>query len=173
MSDEPPTGDPFLIEHVGHVRAELMQVVANYLVLERVALFTTAFIWTALAATTSADWDPLIKWLPLVLNALFALRAIALVLRVGTLERYLVDAERHFAVPPALALETRHGARRVGAITSLLFWGLLLAATAGLPYFYIEQATEPDYQNDPSMTYQAPHTSAVGALAALPPRSER
>jgi hypothetical protein len=162
--------NPIALRQWDHARAELNQTVGRYLALERAALFSTALIWTVLAATSNADWDPLIKWLPLVLNVLFALRAFALALRVGTLERFLATAERHLAVPPELQLETQRGARRVGLITVLVFWLLLLAVTAVLPHFYIERATEPDY-NDPSMTLHTPGVTPDAPVLALGIRS--
>ncbi len=155
MQDEEPSGSaPFLRAVWSESRVELDRTVARYLALERLALISTAVIWIALAATTAVDWDPLIKWLPCVLNVLIALRAVALAWRVRALEQHLAALERHFSVPPELALESGRGARRMSPITVLGFWLLLLVATAVLPYFYIERATEPDYQNDTSTTYR-------------------
>jgi hypothetical protein len=167
MLDQPPGNEPFLHAHWVESRTELDRTVARYLSLERLALVATAAIWTILAATSTADWDPLIKWLPFLLNVPIALRAVALAWRVRTLEQHLAAVERHFAVPPELALESRRGTRRIGVLTVLAFWGVLLAATAVLPYYYIEQSTAPDNQDETSTSYRGPR-AAAGASAVMP-----
>lgn len=139
------SADPAVVtQQWQRVAAELDRSVTRYLVVERTALLVTAAIWTTLAATTTADWDPIIKWLPFALNVLFGLRAIALARRVAALERALAAAEQALAVPAELAVQ----GRRVGLLSALVFWLLLLAATAVLPLFYIEQATDPGYTTD-------------------------
>lgn len=169
MPDEIPGNESLLRAQWSEGRAEADRTVARYIALERLALVATALIWVALAATTSVDWDPLIKWLPFVLNVPIALRAVAFAWRLRSLERHLAAVERHLAVPPELALEGTRGARRVGLLTVFGFWMLLLAATALLPFFYIERATEPDYQNDTSTTYRPRAHAGSTLAAALPP----
>lgn len=150
MPDEEPTSAAFLLSAWEHHRAEMSWTLAEYHRLERYALLATGAIWTALAATTAEDWDPLIKWLPFALTVLFALRASFLVWRIRELGRYLAAAERHFAVPPALALESQPKPGRLRALTAVLFWALLLVATLLLPFFYVERVTEPSYENTTS-----------------------
>lgn len=162
MTEPDPGADAHAARHWEHARAELDRTVARYFACERLALLLTALIWTVLAASSAADWDPLVKWLPCALNVLIALRAVTLATRVHTLERVLASAERHFSVPPAISLEGAPGTRRVGFLSVVLFWALLLGAAGVLPYFYIEQSTTPDYQNDPSMTYRVPGDRAHG-----------
>lgn len=126
------------------IGAELDRTVAGYFALERTALLMTAAVWTALAATTAADWDPIVKWLPFVLNVLFGLRAALLALRVAVLERTLAAAEQQVALPAELAPK----GKRVGFFPAFVFWVVLLTASAVLPWFYIEQATDPGYAGD-------------------------
>ncbi len=137
------------------IGAELDRTVAHYHALERTALVMTAAVWTTLAATTAADWDPIVKWLPFVLNVLFGLRAVLLALRVGSLERTLAAAEQKVAVPAELLPK----GKRVGFFTAFVFWVMLLTASAVLPWFYIEQSTDPGYAGDSASLAAAPFCS--------------
>jgi hypothetical protein len=155
MTNGPAVDDAFRVKHWEQLRAEMNQSLARVVELERYALLSTGAIWTALAATTGSDWDPVIKWLPLVLNTFFALRALGFVMRMRELARHLVAAERHFGLPPEVASEERSTARRLTFITALVFWPLLLATTFVLPFFYVEQEAPADNENNPSLTLQS------------------
>jgi len=133
-----------MLKHWERFHAEMNAVVSRCIALERYALLSTGAIWTWLATAIDSDWNPALKWLPLLLNAFFALRAIGLSLRTREITSYLAAAAKHFSVPPELALENAYKPRRLERLTVWAFWPLLLAATLVLPFFYIERPAEAD-----------------------------
>jgi hypothetical protein len=169
MTDTQPVNDLFMLKHWERLHAEMNEVVSRYVELERYALLSTGAIWTWLATTIDSDWNPALKWLPLLLNAFFALRAIGLVLRTREITAYLAAAEKHFSVPPQLALENAYKPRSLKMLTVWAFWPLLLAATLVLPYFYIERAAETDCGDRQALTSRPTRTAAsVLSLQMLP-----
>ena len=117
-------------------RDEINETVSRYVELERYALLSTGAIWTWLAGTTNADWNPLLKWLPLGLNMFFCLRAIGLMRRTHEISKYLKSAEEYYRITGDLALESRYQWVNFKTFTMVLFWVLLIGATAALPHFY-------------------------------------
>ena len=169
MPDTQPVNDSFMLRHWERFHAEMNEVVSRYVELERYALLSTGAIWTWLATTIDSDWNPALKWLPLLLNAFFALRAIGLVLRTREITAYLAAAEKHFSVPPQLALESAYKPRSLKMLTVWAFWPLLLAATLVLPFFYIERAAETDCGDRQALTSGPTRTSPrVLPLEVLP-----
>src|SRR5262245_37841878 len=99
MSESQAANEMFLLEHWKQLRVEMNEVVARSVALERYALLSTGAIWAWLGTAVDADWPPALKWLPLLLNAFFALRALGLMLRAREITSALAAAERHFSLP--------------------------------------------------------------------------
>ena len=153
MPESQAANETFLLEHWKQSRLELKALVSRCVDLERYALISTGAIWAWLG-TAEPGWDPALKWLPLLLNVLFALRALSLVLRYREVGGSLAAAETHFSVPPDLKLEKPYNPRRIKMITAWVFWLLLLAATLVLPYFYAERGAEFDCDQGQTMTFR-------------------
>jgi hypothetical protein len=136
MSDAKTKDGAFLLKHWEGFRTEMNDNIGRYVELERYALFSTAAIWGWLAGIDSTTWDPVLKWLPFLINVFFAARGISLVARTLEIGRYLQAAEVYFSVPTALALEQQYKPCSLKMTTVWLFWPLLLIATGLLPFLY-------------------------------------
>jgi hypothetical protein len=168
MSESLPANDPFLLEHWKQLRLEMNEVVARSVALERYALLSTGAIWAWLGTAVDADWHPALKWLPLLLNAFFALRAIGLMLRAREIASALAAAETYFSLPSELRLERRPFLRGIRMVSVWLFWPLLLAATLVLPFFYDEPEADSDYGQGRTMTLRSIHAPSGKRPHLLP-----
>jgi len=155
-----PVDYSFMLKRWERFHAEMNAVVSRRVDLERYALLATGAIWTWLATAIDSDWNPALKWLPLLLNMFFALRAVGLSLRARKINAYLAAAEKHFSVPPELALENAYKPRTLERLTVWAFWPLLLAATLVLPFFYIERPADAEGGDRQAVTSRASRTSA-------------
>jgi hypothetical protein len=142
MPEVQAASETFLIERWKQLRAEMNEVISRGVELERYALLSTGAIWAWLATATDVDWSPAFKWLPFMLNAFFALRALGLGLRTREIASSLAAAETRLSLPLELTPESARGPRGIKMVTAWAFWPLLLAVTLVLPFFYVEHGLD-------------------------------
>jgi hypothetical protein len=161
MSESEAANDTFVLEQWKHFRAEMNEVASRCIELERYALFSTGAIWAWLGTTVDADWHPAMKWLPLLLNAFFALRALGLLLRAREIASSLAMAETHFSSPAELRFERTGKLRGIRMVAVWVFWPLLLAVTLVLPLFYADLGPDSDSGQGRTLTFRSTHTPST------------
>jgi len=161
MSESEAVNDTFLLEQWKHFRAEMNEVASRCIELERYALLSTGAIWAWLGTTVDADWHPALKWLPLLLNAFFALRALGLLLRAREITSSLAVAEARPSSPAQLRFESGGKLRGLRMVTVWVFWPLLLAATLVLPLFYADLGPDSDSGQGRTLTFRSTHTPST------------
>lgn len=129
----PPT--EYQIKEFEALRGELDETVKATWELERYALLVTGGIW-AWSIPQSGIGFALVRWLPLGLNLLFGLRALALYRHINRVSDYLLIVEGRFFTDETEGWERhfRKHTDRFTVSTAYLFWGGLLLGSVFTPF---------------------------------------
>lgn len=128
----------YITDELAYLRANYRAYAAQAAGLERYALLTTAVLWSWCVANSSSEAVDVLQWIPLIVTALFGIRALGIHRHMIYHQQYMRKLESATDLPQELGWE-RHMERKkypLHVVTGYLFWSILQVFTITMPLVY-------------------------------------